>query len=336
LPDPSAATTYDRLDWHLGSAIAAGQPPDNAFTHIGFYLAWVIRHDLHNPKVFPASHVAAVKSGEMTGSDLSDDIDTKLIPQDMNAEGRAFSDACYAAYLAEYGNVFADQPDYTVTDDPTNYLRIAPMIDSLYASWIADGRPKASVEEAAPSTPADFSAGLDFSPDMSRKQIDSRIIELVAGYGGPADDGPDPEVMSRLAPRLEALVPSNLTDPPIRTNSVRASTWGSSLLNRALRRLEVDPKDATVVVAMGGRWPRTLTVMLYGIPDIAAERLLAEAESAITLPHRGHWRDREVAGRIVRWASGTEFTVAFWARDGLVVHVAGSAEDVERAAALLP
>jgi hypothetical protein len=28
--------TYDRLDWHYDSAIAAGRPPENAFTHMGF------------------------------------------------------------------------------------------------------------------------------------------------------------------------------------------------------------------------------------------------------------------------------------------------------------
>jgi hypothetical protein len=331
----STMATYDRLDWHYDSAMAAGRPPENAFTHIGFYLAWIIRHDLHNPIVFPTSHVVAVKGGDMTGSDLSDDIDTKLIPNDMNAEGRAFTDARYAAYLAEYATVFADQPDYAVVDDPANYARIAPVIDWLYASWIADGRPKA-VTEATRSRVPGSPSGLDFAADMGREQIDSMVVELAVGDGGLAADEPDPEVMSRLAPTLEALIPSDLTDPPLRANSVRASVWGSSLLNRALRRLEVEPSDATVVVAMGGRGPRTLTVILYEIPTITAERLLVEVESAITLPPRGRWSDREVAGRKVRWSSGVEFTVAFWARDGLVVHVAGSAEDVQRAAPLLP
>jgi hypothetical protein len=88
---------------------------------------------------------------------------------------------------------------------------------------------------------------------MSRQQIDSMMIELAVSYGGLADDEPDSEVMSRLAPGLEGLIPSDLTDPPPRTNSVRASTWKSSLLNHAVRRLDVEPSDATVVVAMGGR-----------------------------------------------------------------------------------
>ena len=104
--DDPAPVTYDRLDWHHDSAIAAGQPPENAFTHIGLYLAWIIRHDLHDSRFFPADHVAAVKGFEMTGSDLSDDIDTKLMPLLMNAEGQAFSDARYGTYLDEYATVF--------------------------------------------------------------------------------------------------------------------------------------------------------------------------------------------------------------------------------------
>lgn len=70
-------TAYDKLDWNHDSAVAAGQPPENALAHIGFYLAWLIRHDLHRPRAFPAAHLAAVGSGEMTGSDLADDIEPR-------------------------------------------------------------------------------------------------------------------------------------------------------------------------------------------------------------------------------------------------------------------
>lgn len=72
---------YDELDWHFDSALSAGQPAENAFIHIGFYLAWLIRHDLHNPRGFPPEHIKAVRRGEMTGSDLADDIDNKLLSQ---------------------------------------------------------------------------------------------------------------------------------------------------------------------------------------------------------------------------------------------------------------
>lgn len=37
---------YDDFDYHVGGAQANGQPDDNAFTHIGFMLSWLIRGGL--------------------------------------------------------------------------------------------------------------------------------------------------------------------------------------------------------------------------------------------------------------------------------------------------
>ena len=47
--------SYDKLDWHLDAAVAAGRLEENAFTHIGIYLAWLIRNNLHDPESFPSS-----------------------------------------------------------------------------------------------------------------------------------------------------------------------------------------------------------------------------------------------------------------------------------------
>ena len=91
-----------------------------------------------------------------------------------------------------------------------------------------------------------------------------------------------------------------------------------------------------IATGMGGSGEATLTVVLYGVPGIEADRLLAEFASVISLPRGGKSVVREVAGHEVTWATSPEFTVAFWARDGLVVHVAGRAEDVERAVPALP
>ena len=143
-PGPRSTTTSTTT---RGFAIDAGQPPENAFTHIGFYLAWLIRHDLHDRRWFPREHVAAVLSGEMTGSDLADDTDGKLMSEHMTDEGSAFSDARYRAYLHEYERLVADEPDYSVVDDAANYTRIAAAIDALYAAWVAGGRPASEPEE---------------------------------------------------------------------------------------------------------------------------------------------------------------------------------------------
>jgi hypothetical protein len=63
---------------------------------------------------------------------------------------------------------------------------------------------------------------------------------------------------------------------------------------------------------------------------------MAEFTTVIFLPTRGKWATREMAGRVVYWAVGDEATVVFWARDGLIVHVAGEAADVESAIPRLP
>jgi hypothetical protein len=331
--------TYDKLDWHYDAAIAAGQPPENAFTHIGLYLAWLIRHDLHDPNVFPAAHIAAVKSGQLSGSDLADDVDTKLIPPVMNREGQAFSDARYRAYLDEFAVVFADEPDYGVVDEPANYLRIAPAIDRLYTAWVADGRPMLPPEpDNAVDEAAAWETGLDFAPplDMSIEQIQAVRDAIAAELGGVVMRPPTRDEMPHAAPDLEALLRADLTDPPLETSSVSGSDWGSSLFNHALKQLGVHPRDALVVTGMGGTGGRTLTVILYGLPGASAERLMAEFSSVIYLPGRAAWTEREIDGRRVKWASSSEFVTAFWALDGLVVQVSGRAEDVEKAAPRLP
>jgi hypothetical protein len=327
--------SYDRLDWHLDSALGAGQPAENAFAHIGLYLAWLIRHDLHDPAFFPADHIAALKGGEMTGSDLADDVDTKLVSPYMTAEGRAFSDACYGSYLDAYAAVFAGTPDYGVIDDAAAYARIAPAIDRLYGAWVAEGRP------APPPQPTPDLSALDLPPPediskMSREQIEALMGEIAARVGGVVSSPPDWAEMPHAASHLEALLPTDITAPPLQATSVSASTYGSSLLNRALKRLGVQPRAVTVVTAMGGTGPEVLVVTLYEVPGVTAVRLETEFAAVIVLPPRGSWTSSDVAGRTRSWASGKEFTVAFWANDGLVVHVAGRAEDVERAIPLLP
>ena len=322
--------SYDRLDWHADGAIEAGQPPENGFTHIGLYLAWLIRQDLHDRDFFPAAHVAAVKTGEMTGSDLADDIDGKLVADDLSDEGRAFSDARYAAYTAAFEATFANEVRYSVGDDEAAYTRIAPVIDAIYAAWVADGRPAAAAPMAVPPAPPAVERPL---PDQVSMRLMQESMDRIAAELRPAEPWPP---RPRATPDLEALIPADLADPPLRVSSVAASDWGSSLLRRALKRLGVRAGDGRVVSAVGGHGDETLVVMLYSVPETDHGRLVAEFVDVITLPPRGRWATREVAGRVVQWASGAEFTVAFWATDGLVVHVAGRVDLVEAAIPRLP
>ena len=315
--DAPRVTLYDELDWHYDTAIEAGQPEENAFTHIGLYLAWLIRHDLHDPELIPAHHSDALKRGEMTGSDLADDIDGKLVGAVMTAEGQAFSDAVYQRYLADYATAFADVPEYGVVDDTASYARIEPFIDRLYAEWLASG---------GPSDASQPDGGFELARPLAGE--DDAGFEALGVIAPPGPDDKPHE-----APELERLVPVDLTDPPLETWSISATGWGSSLLKHALARLGVPPRDAIVVVGIGGHGEHTLALTLYSVPEVSADRLLDELALVISLPPRGSWEVREVAGKSVQWATDGESTVAFWARDGLVAHVAGDAGDVERAVA---
>ena len=205
-------TSYDRLDWHLDSALAAGQPPEQAFTHIGLYLAWLIRRDLHDPAALPDTHIQAVKDGVMTGSDLSDDIDSKLISHVMSADGAAFSGARYATSVTEYGTLF----------------------DEL---WIADGRP-APADGSAPQAKAELpttGSYVMFPPDFSQAEIDAFLADYPGGQIDQISLPPPDTDRPRVSPELEGLIPTDLI-PSSDVSSARASEWRSSLLNRALTR----------------------------------------------------------------------------------------------------
>jgi hypothetical protein len=139
--DDFGSEKFDDVDYHQGAAEAAGQPIEQAFTHMGLFLAWSIRHDLHDPRFFPADHVDRIKARTWTGSDIADDVDGKLVSDMFTAEGAEFASARYGAYLEAYGNTFAEMHDYGVTDDASSTSRIEPILDELYRAWIEAGKP---------------------------------------------------------------------------------------------------------------------------------------------------------------------------------------------------
>lgn len=314
------AMVYDRAAWHERAALDAGQPVENAFTHMGLYLAWAIRRGLHDGGVLPSDQADAVRSGRWVGLDLADTVDGTLAPDMLSAEGRAFSDARYSAYVEAYSAAFRDHAPYAVSDDSEAYARIAPVLDRLYDEWIRAGRP------APDAAPLEVVVGARPSDPLS-------AIDQVASMLGATIEEPAP---SHVAPELERLVPVTLTEPPMRTESCTAGAWGSSTLRRALRELAVSTRVAKVVTAIGGRGPDTLSVFLVHVPGVGRERLEVGLRSAITRPSRTKWAERVVASRTVRWAEGPEFTVAYWAVDELAVSVAGRAALVERACVHLP
>ncbi len=321
---------YDKLDWHESSAVEAGFPPENGFTHIGFFIAWLINRDLHESSLFPAEYVALVKRGEMRGSDLSDLVDTKLVSNVMTPDASAFADARYGTYTSEYERLFAGQADYGVTDDAVSYAKVERLLDDLYAAWIADGRPAADQgdSEVVPGAiPTSFTI---ITPPGYSDEDWAEVVRR-AEAGEPFEPRPqDERYMPHADPGLEALIPRDATTPPIALSSTLATHWGSSLLNRTLKRLGVKPKDVTVVSGIGGERDETVAVTLYAVPGIPHDKLNAEFAFGIDRPPGGRWEQRDVAGIPVNWASAHGFLNAYWTRDGLVFHVGGGAATTRR------
>ena len=337
-PDPEAVTTaFDMFDYHLDGAVQARQPEEHAFTHIGVYLAWLIRHDLYNPAFFRPDWAAAVKAGEMTGSDLADAIDGKLVSDLMTPEGAAFTAAHYDDYLDDYASVFASEGDYAVPDDRGTYARIVPAVDRRYEAWVAGGRPLLGQHEPDP-VPADatgprLAAGETTEAKRSRTLDDFRAMAQARGWV--IESPPGPEELSHAAPDLEELLPHDISEPPMSTDSVQADMGGNDLLKRALRRLGVKPETCVVVNGIGGQGDGMVTVTLYAIQQLSAGELEREFMTVLH-PSGGQWEERTVAGKRVFWAGGRGFQVAFWTLDGMVLHATADSRRLERLVARLP
>lgn len=330
-------TKYDDNDYHVGPAEEAGQPPEHAFTHIGLYLAWLIRHDLHDPRGFPPEHIEAVKRGEMTGSDLADDIDRKLLSDSMTAEGAAFSDARYRAYLSECAALFSEEPDYGVADNDASYATVEPLIDRLYAEWIAAGRP-APEPEVPPALEREFEGMVEAAQIPWEELIaDGPGIYAVEVKPDGTYDVTLPEP-PHDDPSLEALVPADLLDAPIKMDSGTGTNYGSSLFSRAFTQLGVRPRDVTIAHGLARDGEDVFGLTLYRVPGASAEALSTAFAAAIYRPRGSKWEIRRVGGIDVWWAEGYAdpdrtiyFNIAYWTRDDLVLHVFGRPVDMETA-----
>jgi hypothetical protein len=297
---------------------------------MGLFLAWAIRRDLCDKRWFPSDHLAKIRARTWTGSDIADDVDGKLISDMFSTDGAEFATARYRDYLQAFGETFADLPDYGVADDASTASRIEPVLDHLYQSWIEAGRP-------APAPPPDIdleTLGLPPIPDIPWDQVPTGHSIAVSQDGSW-------EFVKQPSPHeaidVESLIPTDLIEAPLDMSSVTATHWGSSLLRAALRALQVRPSEAAVASAIGGSGDATLTVTVYRIPGIPADRLRESFASVIMRPGRVRWQERSVEGRDVMWAEAElapgerPVAVAYWTRDGYVFHAAGQPDDVDLA-----
>jgi hypothetical protein len=325
-------TKFDDATWHESGPAEGGYPPENASAHIGLYLGWLIRTDRHNREAFTTAWVAAVKAGDMTGSDLMDAIDGKLVAEVMTPDAAAFTNWYYDRYPADLTATF-DAPDYGIADDAASLSAIVPVIESRFAEWISLGKPEPATGAnlgSQPSPVAQIEISLPARSEWSKFPIDTQKLleeELreAQARGWRVELHPGPAADPHQDPELEALIPHDVTHPPMRVTSVRASDWQSSILNRVLKRLGIRTRDATVASGIGGEGEAVVTATAYRVPGIARSELWSELPSLVKQPGM-RCADREVEGRQVMWCTAHGYVIVGLAGDGVVVVVAGRDE----------
>jgi hypothetical protein len=331
---------YDDADWHYDGALEAGQPEEQAFAHIGLYLGWLIRRDLVDSGWFAAEHLAAIKSGQMTGADLENVVDRKLTSDLMTGDAVAFTDWFYDRYLAEVAERVPGAGTYEVADDVESARVVDELLDRRFEEWQHNGRPRPVVRELPKiELPREmtFAIAASGSPEMDGEF--RKIFEETIGTAFPAAKlmAMQPPPAPQAAPDLERLFPTGLTDPPVQISSSSATQWRDSLLNRLLKDLGVKPRDATVANAMCGRGEHMLTMQITSIPGVGRASL-TECIPRLARQRGGRCEMRRIGDREVDWCSYGEFGIkATWAVDGMIVWVgARDADLVETAIAALP
>ena len=136
---------YDRMDWHYGSEdFPEGLNNDNAGTHIGMFISWIIERDLIGELHLQESleSISKLKLRKMTGTEfLKLECDEKLWDEDLNDIGNAFAKYYYESdiYYEDYGSILSDYlPSiFHVNDSWENYDKLAVKLDEQFQHWQA-------------------------------------------------------------------------------------------------------------------------------------------------------------------------------------------------------
>ncbi|MEF9987531.1 MAG: hypothetical protein RR797_00470 [Christensenella sp.] len=135
---------FDKMDWHAVT-FPDSIPYENAGTHIGVYLAWLVNNDLIQEdwqKEF-YDEIMRVKNREMTGRDLLIEcFDNSLIEDVMVDEALEFTSDYYdSAYIDDYADALAENNVdsefalYLHEDSWDNYDKVEPIIAAKFEKW---------------------------------------------------------------------------------------------------------------------------------------------------------------------------------------------------------
>lgn len=140
---------YDDASWHYGAEnFSEGLPREAAATHIAMFVAWAalsgLAGELHLDDFRP--ELERLRSREWTPAQWFLCVcDEKITDEDLNEEGNLFAHAYHGdenglctgeiSFLDDYCAIFDAEDIYTVPDDWTTYVAIAPIINQRLAAW---------------------------------------------------------------------------------------------------------------------------------------------------------------------------------------------------------
>lgn len=158
--DNNSKDYFDNVSWHFEDAYDGyckrfnceddEENGDNikagtiyAATHIGIYMAWIIKHNFEGEihKKNSKEDLEKVRNEEMTGTEfLLKNCGGKLLSIDLNEEGLEFTRDYYNYYLEDYADLILCIYDieysvYEVEDKWSNYKEISDMLDDAYEDF---------------------------------------------------------------------------------------------------------------------------------------------------------------------------------------------------------
>ncbi len=125
---------YDDVSWHEEGEYPTELPPQNAGSHIAYFLAWALRRGLlsENVKRDFAREVAAIERGEIESPKLLAAMDGKLTSEDLNERGRVFAAKFYDTFLERWEEWCDEQGFASMYHAPWDRKH------EMVAAWILD------------------------------------------------------------------------------------------------------------------------------------------------------------------------------------------------------
>ena len=141
---------YDHIDFHTDEDFPTGLSQSHAAIHMGFYWAWAVSQNLHNPgcEEETPEDVAALKTGHISGAEfVLKNMGGELEENDFSAQGQRFTafyyddeDEGYGAFMEDYVtalNTPALASFYHVENSPENQAKLNVIFQAAFTQWQA-------------------------------------------------------------------------------------------------------------------------------------------------------------------------------------------------------